>query len=74
VHSKHALEHTFSAKGEELERIEVFKYLVGSSHMMMLIPRPCGVTRERNVGAGLESPVCCGLKTRHSKRAGCSIR
>ncbi len=27
VHSKRALEHTFSANGEELETVEVFKYL-----------------------------------------------
>jgi hypothetical protein len=44
VRSKRTLEHTFSANGEELERVEVLSTWVGSSHMMTLITRPCGVT------------------------------
>ncbi len=42
VHYQEALRHSFTAYGEELERVEDFKYWGGSLRMMMPTPRPCG--------------------------------
>jgi hypothetical protein len=74
VHSQRALECTFSANGEELERVEVFKYLGQLISHDDANNQAMRSNLRKHVGAGLGSPVCCRLKMRHLRCVGCSIR
>jgi hypothetical protein len=74
THSQHTLNHVFTCNGDELARVEVFKYLGWLIAYDDANTQAMRSNLRKARGAGLGSHVCCGLKMPPLGRVGCFIR